>query len=135
MQSISRYNLRMPHSYEEVQQFASELPVNQRILLANSLRESVDRGEFDATEVEVDAVWDAEIGRRVAEIKAGSAVTCSLEEVEADLRVEGDALVLCKPKAAPRVGWAEASIKLAAIEDDALVLPEFANEKDAKLAW
>ena len=76
----------MAHTYEEVQQIACELPVDQRILLANTLWESVERGEFDATEAEVDAAWDAEIGRRVGEIKAGTAVTYSLQEVEADLR-------------------------------------------------
>jgi putative addiction module component (TIGR02574 family) len=76
----------MTHSYEEVQQLACELPVDQRILLANSLWESIESGKFDATGAEVDAAWDAEIGRRVAEIKAGSAVTCSMQEVEADLR-------------------------------------------------
>jgi len=123
----------MAHSYEEIQQIASELPMDQRILLADSLWESVERGEYDATEAEVDAAWDAEIGRRVAEIKAGSAVTCSLAEVAADLRAEGDALALRRPKAAPRAGWAEASKKLAVIGDDALVLPEFANEADAEL--
>ena len=76
----------MAHTYEEVQQFASELPPDQRILLADSQWESVEGGEFNATDAEVDAAWDAEIGRRVAEIKAGSAVTCSLEELAADLR-------------------------------------------------
>ena len=76
----------MVHTYEEVQQFACELPVDQRILPPDSLWESVEHGEFDATEAEVDAAWDAEIGSRVAEIKAGSAMTCSLAEVEADLR-------------------------------------------------
>jgi antitoxin MazE len=54
---------------------------------------------------------------------------------QAEMRVEGDALVLRKPKAAPRAGWAEASMKLAAIGDDALVLPEFANEGDEDLVW
>jgi antitoxin MazE len=54
---------------------------------------------------------------------------------EAEMRVEGDALVLRRPKAAPRTGWAEASRKLAAVGDDALVLPEFANEGDARLKW
>jgi antitoxin MazE len=54
---------------------------------------------------------------------------------EAEMRVEGDALVLRRPKAAPRTGWAEASRKLAAAGDDALVLPEFANEADAELTW
>jgi putative addiction module component (TIGR02574 family) len=76
----------MPHSFEEVRQIAYELPEDERILLANSLWDSIDQGESDATETEVNAAWGAEIGRRVAEIKAGTAVTHSLEEVEADLR-------------------------------------------------
>ena len=46
----------------------------------------MDSEEGDATEAEIDAAWDGEIARRVAEIKAGTAVTYSLEEVEADLR-------------------------------------------------
>ena len=54
---------------------------------------------------------------------------------QAEMRVEGDALVLRKPKAAPRTGWAEASRELAAAGSDALVLPEFANEGDAELRW
>ena len=83
---IPRYNLPMPHTYEEVRQIAYELPEDQRALLANSLWESLDSRENDATEAEIDAAWDGEIARRVAEIKAGTAVTCSLEEVEADLR-------------------------------------------------
>jgi antitoxin MazE len=54
---------------------------------------------------------------------------------EAEMRVEGDALVLRRPKAAPREGWAEASRELAAADNDALVLSEFANEGDAELKW
>jgi antitoxin MazE len=54
---------------------------------------------------------------------------------QAEMRVEGDALVLRRPKAEPRTGWAEASRKLAAADDDALVLPEFENEGDAGLSW
>jgi antitoxin MazE len=42
---------------------------------------------------------------------------------------------LRRPKADPRSGWAEASMKLAATGNDALVLPEFANEGDAELRW
>jgi antitoxin MazE len=56
-------------------------------------------------------------------------------EDQAEMRVEGDALVLRRPQAAPRTGWAEASRKLAATGDDALVLPEFANEADKELKW
>lgn len=54
---------------------------------------------------------------------------------EAEMRVEGDALVLRKPKAAPRSDWAAASQKLAALGDDGLVLPEFGNQDDAELKW
>jgi antitoxin MazE len=54
---------------------------------------------------------------------------------QAEMRVEGDALVLRRPKAAPRAGWAEASRKLAVTGDDALALPEFANKGDADLDW
>jgi antitoxin MazE len=54
---------------------------------------------------------------------------------QAEMRVEGDALVLRRPKAAPRTGWAEASRKLAAAGGDALVMPEFANEGDKELRW
>jgi antitoxin MazE len=53
----------------------------------------------------------------------------------AEMSVEGDALVLRRPKAAPRTGWAESSRKLAAAGDDALALPEFANEADAEWKW
>ena len=56
-------------------------------------------------------------------------------EDQAEMRVEGDALVLRRPKSASRAGWAEASRKIAAAGDDALVLPEFANEGDADLKW
>ncbi len=54
---------------------------------------------------------------------------------QAELLVEDGALVLRKPKTAPRAGWAEAAIQVAADGDDALVLPEFANENDAELTW
>jgi antitoxin MazE len=54
---------------------------------------------------------------------------------QAEMRVEGDSLVLRRPKGEPRSGWAEVCQKLAAAGDDALVLPEFANEEDAELTW
>jgi putative addiction module component (TIGR02574 family) len=76
----------MPHTFEEIRQIAHELPEDQRILLAASLWESVEIDGTDVSEAEVDASWDAEIERRVAEIKAGTAITYSLQEVEADLR-------------------------------------------------
>ena len=54
---------------------------------------------------------------------------------QAELRVEGDALVLRRPKATPRSDWAAASQRLAATGDDTLAMPEFANEQDAELTW
>ena len=56
-------------------------------------------------------------------------------EDEAEMRIEGDALVLRRPKIAPRAGWAEASQRLAAAGDDTLMLREFATEADAELKW
>jgi antitoxin MazE len=53
----------------------------------------------------------------------------------AEMFVEGEMLVLRRPKPAPRSGWAEASRKMAAAGGDVLVLPEFANEADADLKW
>jgi hypothetical protein len=35
----------------------------------------------------------------------------------------------------PRAAWSEASRKIAAAGDDALVWPQFANESDAKRKW
>jgi antitoxin MazE len=40
-----------------------------------------------------------------------------------------------KPIRAVREGWAEASRKIAAAGEDALIWPEFPNEDDAQLEW
>jgi len=52
---IPRYNLPMAHSYEEVRQIAHELPEDQRILLANSLWDSVETAEDEAA-------WRKDVG-------------------------------------------------------------------------
>jgi antitoxin MazE len=54
---------------------------------------------------------------------------------EAEMRVEKGAIVLERPATAPRVGWAEASKRLASQGDDALVWPEFENEADKDIKW
>jgi antitoxin MazE len=56
-------------------------------------------------------------------------------EGEVEMTLEEGAIVLRKPVASPREGWAEASRKLAEAGDDALVWPEFANDDDASLKW
>ncbi len=40
-----------------------------------------------------------------------------------------------RPKRKPRVGWADASKKIAEAGDDALVWPEFPNADDNDLHW
>jgi antitoxin MazE len=56
-------------------------------------------------------------------------------ETEAEMTIEGGALVLRRPARPARAGWAEAARKIAAAGDDALVMGEFRNEADAELAW
>ena len=71
----------MRHSYEEVRQFADELLPDEQMLLASSILDSLTPEDVTHHETE----WDAEIARRVAEIKAG-AETCSFHELTQDLR-------------------------------------------------
>lgn len=82
----------MPHSYEEVRQIAYELPEDQRILLANSLWESIGPGLDDAAAVE--AAWDDEIKRRLEEIDSGAVKMVPLEDVLARM----DARILAKQR-------------------------------------
>ena len=54
---------------------------------------------------------------------------------EAEMKVEGETLVLRKPAKPLRAGWAEASKRIAQSGDDALVMGEFGNAADEDLAW
>jgi len=54
---------------------------------------------------------------------------------EVELLVEGDSLVLRRPKPAPRSGWAESGRKLAEMGEPTPVLLDFANEDDESLVW
>ncbi len=56
-------------------------------------------------------------------------------EKEAEIALEGGAIVLRKPRTDSRQGWAEASRKIAAAADDKLVWPEFGNQDDGDLQW
>jgi antitoxin MazE len=56
-------------------------------------------------------------------------------EDQAEILIEGNTLVLRKPRKAPRQGWAEDSKRLAAHGEDKLVWPEFANEADVDWTW
>ncbi|MEO6079060.1 MAG: AbrB/MazE/SpoVT family DNA-binding domain-containing protein [Steroidobacteraceae bacterium] len=54
---------------------------------------------------------------------------------EATITVEKGAIVLRKPAQNARSGWAVAAARIAAAEDDQLVLGEFPNQDDATLKW
>lgn len=56
-------------------------------------------------------------------------------EDEAEILVEGNTLIVRRPKKASREGWAEASRQIAARGEDALVLGDFDNDADADWAW
>ena len=58
-----------------------------------------------------------------------------LDGGEAEMTIEGGALVLRKPAKPARAGWAEAAQKIAQRGDDALVMGGFGNEADAELVW
>ena len=77
--------------------------------------------------------------RRIGNSKGVIIPAAILSEVgledEADVRIKDGALVISPPKKGARAGWAEASKKLAATGDDALVMTEFGNVGDAELQW
>jgi antitoxin MazE len=54
---------------------------------------------------------------------------------EAEMTIEGGALVLRPPARPSRIGWAEAAKKIAAAGDGAHILGEFSNDADKDLAW
>jgi antitoxin MazE len=54
---------------------------------------------------------------------------------EAEMTIEGGALVLRPPARPSRTGWAEAARKIAEAGDDQLVLGEFGNQSDKDLTW
>jgi antitoxin MazE len=56
-------------------------------------------------------------------------------EGHAEMTIERDALVLRRPAKAVRAGWAAAAQKIAAHDDDELVMGEFRNDDDAGLSW
>jgi antitoxin MazE len=54
---------------------------------------------------------------------------------EAEIAIERGAIALRKPRLNPRLGWAEASRKLAKAGDDKLTWPEIRNQDDGDLQW
>ncbi len=59
---------------------ALALPVEERAALANSLLDSLD-----AKDESVQEAWDAEVARRMEDLKAGKAVTVPWEQLHHEL--------------------------------------------------
>jgi putative addiction module component (TIGR02574 family) len=59
---------------------ALALPVDERAALANTLLDSLE-----TVNQSVDQAWDEEVARRMADLKAGRAVTVSWEQLHREL--------------------------------------------------
>jgi putative addiction module component (TIGR02574 family) len=59
---------------------ALALPVDERAALANTLLDSLE-----STNESVQEAWDEEVARRIADLKAGKAVTVRWEELHREL--------------------------------------------------
>ena len=59
---------------------ALALPIDERTALANSLFESLR-----VSDESVEAAWDAEVARRIEDLKAGKAVAVPWEQLHRDL--------------------------------------------------
>lgn len=61
---------------------ALALPADERAALANTLLDTI---ESPTQSVSLQEDWDAEVARRIAELKAGKAVTVPWEELHREL--------------------------------------------------
>jgi putative addiction module component (TIGR02574 family) len=73
----------MDRTAAEILEAARRLPPSEFNWLMGELLQDGD----GSTDAEIEASWKDEVERRVAEVEAGTAVTCSWEELEAELRV------------------------------------------------
>jgi len=70
----------MSPQVSELLKQALELPVDERAALANTLLDSLE-----AVDHSVEAAWDEEVARRMADLKAGRAVTVPWEQLHQEL--------------------------------------------------
>jgi putative addiction module component (TIGR02574 family) len=80
-ESISRYNLSMNRSAQEILEDASQLPPAEvNWLIENLLQEGASESE-----AEIEAAWDGEIKRRLDEIDTGAVELIPGEQVRAEM--------------------------------------------------
>lgn len=70
----------MSPEVSELLKRALALPVDERAALANTLLDSLE-----ATNESVQEAWDEEVARRMADLKAGKAVTVPWEQLHREL--------------------------------------------------
>jgi putative addiction module component (TIGR02574 family) len=75
------YHSAMTSSYETVLNDALHLPLEERSRIATRLIESMDEDDF-----ELSSAWQAEVERRIASIKEGTATLLSHDEAMASVR-------------------------------------------------
>jgi putative addiction module component (TIGR02574 family) len=76
----------MPATIEQVTHEALTLSETERAYLASTLLRSLEPEDLDQEEQGVDEAWEAEIIRRVEEIRLGTAQGRPAEDVFRDLR-------------------------------------------------
>lgn len=82
MKGLKEQSAKTLSSFDEILSAALDLPPNLRATLAGHLLESLDNSE----QVEIDAVWSAEIERRARAIDEGRVKLIPGEEVLKELR-------------------------------------------------
>ena len=79
---MSDYYFPMPLTFDQLTEEALLLPAESRVLLADKLVESLDRGELD----EIQRLWAAEAIRRRDEIRSGKVKPVPGEQVLDEVR-------------------------------------------------
>jgi len=87
---VSRYNLSMDRSAQQILEDARQLPPSEVDWLIESL---LQEGR-DGTDAEIEAAWESEIKHRLDEIDSGAVEMVPLDDVIARM----DAKVLSKPR-------------------------------------
>jgi len=72
----------MTETAEKLKEQLARLSLNERAELAHFLIDSLDEG----ADADVEAAWDAELARRMEEIRSGKAVGEPADKVFAELR-------------------------------------------------
>jgi putative addiction module component (TIGR02574 family) len=86
MAHLRQENEAMSPEVSDLLKRALALPVDERAALANTLLDSLETGNsLETTNQAVEEAWDKEVSRRIADLKAGRAVTVPWEQLHREL--------------------------------------------------